>query len=92
MRNKQFSHQPGTNPKPLVIRNGVRYPMNPEYGYISKWPATFRGCLGCGQSGHHFDSYPQSAIKEVRIIFWQDLWCHIPSSWKHDARNRDNRL
>ena len=83
------SHQPGPNPKPLVTRDGIQYPVNPENGYISKWPATFRGCLGCGHSGHHFNSCPQSAIKSVRLVYWQELWCHIPSTRR---QNRETRL
>ena len=89
------SHQPGPNPKPLVTRDGVQYPVNPENGYTSKWPATFRGCLGCGHSGHHFNSCPQRSDKNVRSIYWQELWCHIPSSRKGDAgerRDREKRL
>ena len=31
-----ISHQPGSNPKPLVTRDGVQYPVNPENGYTSK--------------------------------------------------------
>ena len=83
------SHQPGSNPKPLVIRDDVQYPVNPKNGYTSKWPATFRGCLGCGQSGHHFNSCPQSAIKSVRLRYWQELWCHIPNTRR---QNREARL
>ena len=51
------SHQPGDDSKPLVTKaDGIQYPKNPENGYVSKWPAAFRRCLGCGQEDHMFNT------------------------------------
>ena len=88
---KITTHQPGGILKPLVMKNRVQYPKNPENGYVSRRPANFRECLGCGYSQHHFNSFPQSADKNVRSTYWQELWCHIPSSRKGDAGDRKNR-
>ena len=86
------SHQPGGNQKPVVTKaDGLQYPKNPENGYVSRYPTTFRGCLGCGQLGHLFKDCSKSRDQEVRADYWQELWCHIPATRKKPATTRDDR-
>ena len=86
------SHQPGGNQKPVVTKaDGLQYPKNPENGYVSRYPTTFRGCLGCGQLGHLFKDCSKNRDQEVRADYCQELWCHIPATRKKPATTRDDQ-
>lgn len=53
------SYQPGGNLNPLIKKeDGKKYPKNPEDECMSQWPATFLGCLGCGEVGNMFNTCP----------------------------------
>ena len=72
--------------------DGQQYPKNPDNGYVSRHPTTFRGCLGCGQLGHLFKACLQNKNLEVRANYWQELWCHIPATRKKNSTMRDDRM
>ena len=86
------SHQPGGHQKPVVTKaDGQHFPKNPENGYVSHHPTTFRGCLGCGQLGHLFRDCSRNKDPEVRAVYWQELWCHVPSTRKRNTQMREDR-
>ena len=67
--------------RPLETKkDGKHYPRNPTNGYVSRWPDGFHGCLGCGSDDHRFDMYPQRPNKDIRQLFWQELWAHVPTT------------
>ena len=67
------SYQPGGNQKPVVTKaDGHQYSKNPDNRYISRYPTTFRGCLGCGQLGYLFKDCSQNKDHEVRADYWQE--------------------
>ena len=69
--------------KPLVKgTDGNIYPKNPSNGYISRFPDDFTGCLGCGSTEHRFRRCPRCNEKDLRELFWQELWAHIPTTRK----------
>ena len=85
-------HQPGGNLKHVVTKaDGQQYPKNPDNGYVSRHPTTFRECLGCGQLGHLFKACLQNKNLEVRANYRQELWCHIPATRKKNSIMRDDR-
>ena len=51
----------------VSIKKWGAIPKNPDNEYVSRWPANFRGCLGCGHSQYHFNSCPQSADKTIKV-------------------------
>jgi len=71
-------------PDKLLVKgtDGKMYPKNPSNGYISRFPDDFTGCLGCGSTEHRFRVCPRSNEKDLREIFWQELWDHIPTTRK----------
>ena len=67
--------------RPLETKkDGKQYPRNPTNGYISRWPDGFHGCLGCGSDDHRFAMCPQRSNKDIRQLFWQELWAHVPTT------------
>ena len=87
------SHQPGGNAKPLITKaDRIQYPKNPENGYISRHSTIFRGCLCCRKEGHLFITCSQNRDKVVRNNYWQELWCHIPSTRKRNTVKQEERL
>ena len=69
--------------KPLVKgTDGRMYPKNPFNGYISRFPDEFTRCLGCGSTEHRFRECPRSTDKDLREIFWHEMWAHIPTTRK----------
>ena len=68
-----LSNQPGGNLKPVATKaDRQQYPKNPDNGYVSRHPKTFRGCLGCGQLGHLFKACLQNKNLEVRANYWKE--------------------
>ena len=69
--------------RPLVKgSDGKMYPLNPSNGYISRFAEDFTGYIGCGSPTHQFRGCPQSTDKDLREIFWRELWAHIPTTRK----------
>ena len=79
-----------TDPDKLLVKKGdLFYPQNPDTKFISKYPAGFRGCLGCGGPDHLFRACPQRGDMNVRHHFWNEMRAHIPASRKkgHDQQH-----
>jgi len=69
--------------KPSVVKgDGKSYHRNPINSYVSKLPDGFFGCLGCRYNSHIFREYKYYRDKVIRSIYWQELWAHVPKTWK----------
>ena len=92
-----FAHKGNSNQvshpdKPLVQREDkLFYPRNPENNYISRYPTSFRECLGCGDTNHLFRLCPPREDKSVHSAFWQEIWAHIPSVRKKGREQWEER-
>ena len=73
-------------PRPMVVKqDGKSYPTNPSNGYVSKYPDSFFGCLGCGSTDHQFRKCKDNRNHDVRKVYWQELWAHFPHTQKRPA-------
>ena len=52
--------------------------------YNSRYSSGFVGCLGCGSTDHRFRQCPRNNERDIRDIFWQELWVQVPSTRKKD--------
>ena len=71
------------NERPLAVKkDGFSYPQNPTNGYISRWRDGFRGCLSCGSDTHRFASCTSRSDPTNKLLFWKELWAHVPTTRK----------
>ena len=74
------------NERPLVIKkDGKSYPRNPTNNYVSRWPDGFFGCLGCGSDTHRFAVCSQRNNADIKRLFWQELWAHVPTTRQRES-------
>ena len=61
-------------------RANENHPICPETGYMSKFPLTFRGCYGCGETTlhTHFKDCPYRGDKTATAQFHKEYKLHSP--------------
>ena len=78
---KGNTNQSSTQDKILVKKeDNFFYLRNPDNDYVSQYPVSFRGCLGCGDTLHLLRACLRRNDSSVRKLFWEDTHAHVPAT------------